>query len=157
VVNLFLKVSLSFQTESFPFHALEYPVILDEVQKVPQVLDEVHWLMENKGFRFILCGSSARKLKRGKANLLGGRAWRYEMFPLVTTELEDINLLNSDTSSLKQFATGKLDETDLKLRQEKVKKVEAINNDQVEQAEYLETKYGSGNDSSELLGYPDDQ
>ncbi len=74
-------------------HALNYPVILDEVQKVPQVLDEVHWLIENKGLRFILCGSSARKLKRGKANLLGGRAWRYEMFPLVTVELGDLNLL----------------------------------------------------------------
>ena len=72
---------------------LKYPVILDEVQKVPQILDEVHWLIENKGLRFILCGSSARKLKRGKANLLGGRAWRYEMFPLVTTELENIDLL----------------------------------------------------------------
>lgn len=72
---------------------LNYPVILDEVQKVPQMLDEVHWLIENKGLRFILCGSSARKLKRGKANLLGGRAWRYEMFPLVTAELENTNLL----------------------------------------------------------------
>ena len=72
---------------------LDHPVILDEVQKVPQVLDEVHWLIENKGVRFVLCGSSARKLKRGKANLLGGRAWRYEMFPLVSTELEDLNLL----------------------------------------------------------------
>ena len=70
------------------------PVILDEVQKVPQVLDEVHWLIENKGFSFLLCGSSARKLKRGNANLLGGRAWRYEMFPLVSAELEDLNLLN---------------------------------------------------------------
>jgi predicted AAA+ superfamily ATPase len=69
------------------------PIILDEVQKVPQILDEVHWLIENKGLRFILCGSSARKLKRGKANLLGGRAWRYEMFPLVSVELEDIELL----------------------------------------------------------------
>jgi len=74
-------------------YALEHPVILDEVQKVPQVLDEVHWLIENKGLRFILCGSSARKLKRGKANLLGGRAWRYEMFPLVTAELGDLDLL----------------------------------------------------------------
>jgi predicted AAA+ superfamily ATPase len=72
---------------------LNYPVILDEVQKVPQILDEVHWLIENKGLRFILCGSSARKLKRGKANLLGGRAWRYEMCPLVTAELENLNLL----------------------------------------------------------------
>ena len=74
-------------------YALDHPVILDEVQKVPQVLDEVHWLIENKGLRFILCGSSARKLKRGKANLLGGRAWRYEMFPLVTAELGDLDLL----------------------------------------------------------------
>jgi len=55
----------------------------------------VHWLIENKGLRFILCGSSARKLKRGKANLLGGRAWRCEMFPLVTAELEKLNLLRA--------------------------------------------------------------
>lgn len=75
-------------------NVLMYPVILDEVQKVPQILDEVHWLIENKGLRFILCGSSARKLKRGHANLLGGRAWRYEMFPLVTAELKRIDLLH---------------------------------------------------------------
>ena len=50
---------------------LKQPIILDEVQKVPHILDEVHWLIENKGLRFILCGSSARKLKRGQANLLG--------------------------------------------------------------------------------------
>jgi uncharacterized protein len=72
---------------------LKHPVILDEVQKIPQILDEVHWLIENKGLSFILCGSSARKLKRGKANLLGGRAWRYEMFPFVTLELENWDLL----------------------------------------------------------------
>lgn len=74
---------------------LKYPIILDEVQKVPQVLDEVHWLIENEGLRFILCGSSARKLKRGQANLLGGRAWRYEMFPLVTAEINNFNLLRA--------------------------------------------------------------
>ncbi len=72
---------------------LNHPVILDEVQKIPQILDEVHWLIENRGLRFILCGSSARKLKRGKANLLGGRAWRYEMFPFVTAELGSVDLL----------------------------------------------------------------
>jgi predicted AAA+ superfamily ATPase len=72
---------------------LNYPIILDEVQKVPPILDEVHWLIENKGLQFILCGSSARKLKRGKANLLGGRAWRLELFPLVTFELKRPNLL----------------------------------------------------------------
>jgi len=76
-------------------NALKHPIILDEVQKVPQVLDEVHWLIENKGLRFILCGSSARKLRRGHVNLLGGRAWRYEMFPLVTAELKNINLLHA--------------------------------------------------------------
>jgi predicted AAA+ superfamily ATPase len=74
---------------------LKHPIILDEVQKVPQILDEVHWMIENKGLSFILCGSSARKLKRGKANLLGGRAWRYEMFPLVTCELKDVELLRA--------------------------------------------------------------
>lgn len=68
---------------------LQHPVILDEVQKVPQILDEVHWLIENRGLRFIMCGSSARKLKRGRANLLGGRAWRYELFPLVSKEIEE--------------------------------------------------------------------
>ena len=76
-------------------NALVSPIILDEVQKVPQILDEVHWLIENKGLRFIMCGSSARKLKRGKANLLGGRAWRYEMFPFVTVELEKLDLLKA--------------------------------------------------------------
>ena len=74
---------------------LKEPVIIDEVQKVPQLLDEIHWLIENKGLRFILCGSSARKLKRGKGNLLGGRAWRYEMHPLVSAEVVDLNLLRA--------------------------------------------------------------
>ena len=72
---------------------LRQPIILDEVQKIPQILDEVHWLIENKSLRFILCGSSARKLKRGKANLLGGRAWRFEMHPLVSAELKELDLL----------------------------------------------------------------
>jgi len=75
--------------------SLKHPIIVDEVQKVPQILDEVHWLVENKGMRFILCGSSARKLKRGKANLLGGRAWRFEMFPLVSAELGNLDLLKA--------------------------------------------------------------
>lgn len=74
---------------------LKKPVIIDEVQKVPQLLDEIHWLIENKGLRFIMCGSSARKLKRGKANLLGGRAWRFEMRPLVSMEVNDLDLLRA--------------------------------------------------------------
>jgi uncharacterized protein len=74
---------------------LKAPVVIDEVQKAPHLLEEIHWLIEHKGFRFIMCGSSARKLKRGKANLLGGRAWRYEMHPLVSTEVSDLNLLKA--------------------------------------------------------------
>ena len=71
------------------------PIILDEVQKVPSILDEVHWMIENKKWQFILCGSSPRKLKRGHANLLGGRAWRFEMFPLVSAEIPDFDLLTA--------------------------------------------------------------
>ena len=74
---------------------LKHPIILDEVQKVPHILDEVHWLIENKRLQFILCGSSARKLKRGQANLLGGRAWRFEMFPLVSAEVKTVDLLRA--------------------------------------------------------------
>lgn len=62
-------------------------VVIDEVQKVPQLLDEVHWLHEHQGVRFALCGSSARKVKRGAANLLGGRALRYELHGLTAAEL----------------------------------------------------------------------
>ena len=62
-------------------------VVIDEVQKAPALLDEVHWLMENRGIRFALCGSSARKLRRGAANLLGGRALRYQLHGLTAGEL----------------------------------------------------------------------
>ena len=68
------------------------PIIIDEIQKVPALLDEVHWLIENRGLRFILCGSSARELKRGHGNLLGGRAVRYELFPLVFPEIPRFSL-----------------------------------------------------------------
>ena len=68
------------------------PIIIDEIQKLPLLLDEIHWLIENKGLRFILCGSSARKLKRSQANLLGGRAVRYELYPLVSKEIPDFSL-----------------------------------------------------------------
>lgn len=61
-------------------------VVVDEVQKVPALLDEVHRLDGKQGRRFVLSGSSARKLKRGGANLLAGRALRIDMFPLVTPE-----------------------------------------------------------------------
>ena len=70
----------------------QLPVIVDEIQKVPDLLDEVHWLIENTHLQFILCGSSARKLRRGHGNLLGGRALRYELFPLVFAEIPDFSL-----------------------------------------------------------------
>ena len=75
--------------------ALQYPGIIDEVQKAPALLNEVHWLIENKKIGFILCGSSARKLKRGAANLLGGRAWRFQFYPLVYPEIPDFDLLRA--------------------------------------------------------------
>ncbi len=61
--------------------------VIDEVQKVPQLLDEVHRLIEGHGLRFILSGSSARKLRRGGVNLLAGRAVTTSMYPLVSAEL----------------------------------------------------------------------
>jgi predicted AAA+ superfamily ATPase len=74
---------------------LKHPVIIDEVQKVPELLNEVHWLIENSAAKFILCGSSARKLKTRSTNLLGGRAWEYDFFPLVFTEIPDFDLLRA--------------------------------------------------------------
>lgn len=62
-------------------------VIVDEVQKLPALLDEVHRLMETRGLRFILTGSSARKLKRSGVNLLGGRAMPRTFPPLTADEL----------------------------------------------------------------------
>lgn len=70
----------------------ERTIIIDEVQKVPLLLDEVHYLIEElQTIRFILCGSSVRKLKSTGANLLGGRAWRYLFHPLCYPELQELN------------------------------------------------------------------
>lgn len=68
-------------------------VILDEIQTVPALLPEVHWLLENTPTRFILCGSSARKLRRGSTNLLGGRAVDRHLHPLTSVEIGDVDLL----------------------------------------------------------------
>ena len=67
-------------------------VIVDEIQKIPDLLDEVHWLMVEKKLRFILSGSSARKLKRSGANTLGGRAQPRTLFPLVWPEVTDFEI-----------------------------------------------------------------
>lgn len=63
-------------------------ILIDEVQKLPQLLDSVHYLIEKTKFKFALTGSSARKLKKGAANLLAGRAFMYNLFPLTALELE---------------------------------------------------------------------
>jgi uncharacterized protein len=74
---------------------LKFPIIIDEIQKVPELLNEVHWLIENTAAQFILCGSSARKLKTRSTNLLGGRAWQYHFYPLVFPEINDFELLRA--------------------------------------------------------------
>ena len=76
------------------------PVIIDEIQKIPALLNEVQWLIDNLKIRFILCGSSARKLKNDSVNLLGGRAWIYPFFPLVSIEIPDFDLLKALTQGL---------------------------------------------------------
>ena len=96
------------------------PVIIDEVQRVPALLDEVHRLIEDEGIRFVLCGSSARKLKRGRANLLGGRAWRFGLHPLTWPEIPQFDLLRAlnrglvpqhyDAAQYRRALTGYVDD-----------------------------------------------
>lgn len=68
-------------------------VVIDEIQKIPRLLDEVHRLIEEKGIHFLLTGSSTRKLKHGGANLLGGRARSLSLFPLTSQEIGDFDLV----------------------------------------------------------------
>ena len=68
------------------------PVIIDEIQLIPVLLNEIHWLITNINIRFILSGSSPRKILRSGANLLGGRALRYELYPLIYKEIPDFDL-----------------------------------------------------------------
>jgi len=85
-----------FLRQEMPLNAPMPFVVIDEVQKLPPLLDEVHWLYENRHVHFALCGSSARKVRRGHANLLGGRAIRYELFGFSAVELApdfDLNRL----------------------------------------------------------------
>jgi len=64
-------------------------VVVDEVQRLPNLLNEVHRFMEKRRMRFVLCGSSARKLKRADVNLLAGRALKRTMHPFIPTELSE--------------------------------------------------------------------
>lgn len=70
-------------------------VIIDEIQQVPELLNEIHLLISRKRMRFILCGSSARKLRRNSVNTLGGRALPTTLYPLVSAEIPDFNLIRA--------------------------------------------------------------
>jgi predicted AAA+ superfamily ATPase len=76
------------------------PVIVDEIQKLPMLLDEIHWLIENKKYQFILSGSTPRKIIKQGVNLLGGRALRYELYPLSFAELPDFKLIKALNNGL---------------------------------------------------------
>ena len=67
-------------------------VIIDEIQQVPELLNEVHRLIFDKHMRFVLCGSSARKLRRKGYNTLGGRAIPYYLYPLVSAEIPNFDI-----------------------------------------------------------------
>jgi len=73
--------------------AADKVVVIDEIQKLPVLLDEVHRLIETKGTRFLLTGSSARKLRRGGSNLLGGRARQAHLYPLCFPEIPQFDLV----------------------------------------------------------------
>ena len=67
-------------------------IVIDEIQRIPELLNEIHRLIETKNLTFLLTGSSARKLRRGQANLLAGRVWEARMFPLIYREIPDFKL-----------------------------------------------------------------
>ena len=71
------------------------PVIIDEIQKLPSLLDEVHDLIESQGLRFVLAASSPAKLRRGGVNLLGGRARTRSLFPFVSAEVPQWDLMRA--------------------------------------------------------------
>lgn len=79
-------------------------VVIDEIQKLPQLLDEVHRLITKRKQTFLLTGSSARKLRKGGANLLAGRAFQSELFPLTYKEIPHFDLLTYlNTTGLPEF------------------------------------------------------
>jgi predicted AAA+ superfamily ATPase len=70
-------------------------VVIDEIQRIPELLNEIHWLISNTETRFILSGSSPRKIIRQGNNLLGGRALRYELYPLISREIPGFDLIRA--------------------------------------------------------------
>jgi predicted AAA+ superfamily ATPase len=67
-------------------------IVIDEIQRIPELLNEIHRLIESRNLTFLLTGSSARKLRRGRANLLAGRVWNAGMFPLIYREIPGFDL-----------------------------------------------------------------
>ena len=91
-------------------------VVIDEIQKIPKLLDVIHHLIQRRGVKFALTGSSMRKLKRGGANLLAGRAFLYKLFPMTFLELKS----KFDLNQVFQF--GSLPEIfNLKSKQDKIR------------------------------------
>ena len=70
-------------------------VVIDEIQLIPSLLNEVHWLMTRKNLKFVLSGSSARKLRRRGVNTLGGRASRTVLYPLVSAEIPEFDIIKA--------------------------------------------------------------
>jgi uncharacterized protein len=74
---------------------VKMPVIIDEIQRIPLLINEIQWLIVNRHIQFILSGSSPRKILHSGGNLLGGRALRYELYPLTYPEIPDFDLLRA--------------------------------------------------------------
>ena len=70
-------------------------IIIDEIQRIPELLNEVHWINTHLPVRVIMSGSSPRKIIRTNTNLLGGRALRYELYPFISQEIPDFDLLKA--------------------------------------------------------------
>jgi predicted AAA+ superfamily ATPase len=91
--DLFIRLSSNpSEIESIIAASPHRIVVIDEIQRIPMLLNEVHRLIESEQLTFLLTGSSARKLKRRDVNLLAGRAWQANLFPLTSREIDDFEL-----------------------------------------------------------------
>jgi predicted AAA+ superfamily ATPase len=75
-------------------------MIIDEIQRIPELLNEVHWIITHLPVRVIMSGSSPRKIIRSNTNLLGGRALRYELYPFTSVEIPNFDLLKALNNGL---------------------------------------------------------
>lgn len=99
--DVYLSLSRNHKLIEQELGSQDRSIIIDEIQKLPSLLDEVHRLIEKRHIHFLLTGSSARKLRRGGVNLLGGRARIYNLHPFVKKELQNkFNLLTALNNGL---------------------------------------------------------